>query len=168
MKICSNCGAQGSGSFCTNCGGSMIEVYGDNSNSSPMVSSTQNQDQNSSSLNYSTPNNSLNNSQRVYSQSYSNSSPASYKQPSLYQSSLKNDSIVPVNYQPISPVGYFGYSLLFGIPFIGFIALLIMAFGGTTNINLRNYARGMLISQVILCGIMLYLYFFYNGNSKLL
>ena len=35
----------------------------------------------------------------------------------------------------------FGYEILFSIPIIGFIMLLIYAFSGTRNINLRNFAR---------------------------
>ena len=42
---------------------------------------------------------------------------------------------------PISMWGYFGYQLLFAIPCIGFICLIIFSFGGTNNINLRNFAR---------------------------
>ena len=37
--------------------------------------------------------------------------------------------------------GYFGYELLFSIPLIGFIMLLVFSFGGTQNVNLKNFAR---------------------------
>ena len=36
--------------------------------------------------------------------------------------------------------GYFGYQILFMIPVIGFICLLVFAFGGS-NKNVKNYAR---------------------------
>lgn len=37
---------------------------------------------------------------------------------------------LPEEYRPISMWGYFGYQILFSIPCVGFIALLIFAFGG--------------------------------------
>lgn len=46
-----------------------------------------------------------------------------------------------MDYKPISMWGYFGYQLLFAIPCVGFILLLVFSFGGTKNINLRNFAR---------------------------
>lgn len=45
------------------------------------------------------------------------------------------------DYRPISMWGYFGYELLFSIPLIGFIMLLVFSFGGTQNVNLKNFAR---------------------------
>ena len=62
------------------------------------------------------------------------------------------------SYEPISMWGYFGYSLLFGIPLVGFILLLVFSFGGTKNINVRNFARSFfcwLIILVILTLILL-------------
>ena len=52
-----------------------------------------------------------------------------------------NDKNLPYEYKPISMWGYFGYEILFSIPFIGFILLLVFSFGGTKNINIRNFAR---------------------------
>ena len=48
---------------------------------------------------------------------------------------------IPDNYKPISMWGYFGYEILFSIPFIGIILLLVFSFGGTKNVNLKNFAR---------------------------
>lgn len=45
------------------------------------------------------------------------------------------------DYTPISMWGYFGYEILFSIPLVGFILLLVFSFGGTRNINVRNFAR---------------------------
>lgn len=45
------------------------------------------------------------------------------------------------DYRPISMWGYFGYELLFSIPLIGFIMLLVFSFGGTQNVNVKNFAR---------------------------
>ncbi len=53
----------------------------------------------------------------------------------------ENVSFIPDDYRPITTWGYLGYGLLFSLPFIGIITILIFSFGGTSNINLRNYAR---------------------------
>ena len=60
---------------------------------------------------------------------------------------------IPEEYKPISMWGYFGYQLLFAIPCVGFILLLVFSFGGTKNVNLKNFARSyfcVLIITVIL------------------
>ena len=58
-------------------------------------------------------------------------------------------TVIPDNYKPISPIGYVGYMVLFSIPLIGFIMLLVFAFGGS-NKNVKNYARGTLILMIII------------------
>lgn len=90
--------------------------------------------------------------------------PTPQPQPAMYQTSAyhtpsypyfgdKNGKIVPKEYKPISMWGYFGYNILFAIPFIGFIVLIIFALGGTSNINVRNYAKsyfcGLIIAVII-------------------
>ncbi len=57
---------------------------------------------------------------------------------------------IPFEYRPISMWGYFGYEILFSIPLIGFILLLVFSFGGTKNINLRNFARSYFCLLIIL------------------
>lgn len=47
---------------------------------------------------------------------------------------------IPNNYKPLSPWAYFGYNILFSIPFIGFILLIVFSFDNS-NINRRNFAR---------------------------
>ena len=47
---------------------------------------------------------------------------------------------LPDQYRPLSPWAYFGYSILFSIPVVGFIFLVIFSFS-KKNINRRNYAR---------------------------
>lgn len=73
-------------------------------------------------------------------------------------SNIPNDGM---DYTPISMWGYFGYQILFAIPLIGFIMLLVFSFGGTRNINIRNYARSyfcfMILSFIV--GIILSLLF---------
>ena len=64
---------------------------------------------------------------------------------------------IPEEYKPISMWGYFGYQLLFGIPCIGFILLLVFSFGGTKNVNLKNFARSyfcVLIIVAVLVAIL--------------
>lgn len=51
-------------------------------------------------------------------------------------------------YRPLSPWAYFGYSLLFGIPLIGFIFLLIFSFN-SRNINRRNFARSFFCAALV-------------------
>lgn len=60
---------------------------------------------------------------------------------------------IPEEYKPISMWGYFGYELLFSIPCVGFILLLVFAFGGTKNINLKNFARSYFCYFIIIAAI---------------
>ena len=56
---------------------------------------------------------------------------------------------LPEEYRPISMWGYFGYELLFAIPLVGFILLLVFSFGGTRNVNLRNFARSYFCALLV-------------------
>ena len=53
-------------------------------------------------------------------------------------------------YKPISAWGYVGYQLLFSIPLVGFICILVFSLGGSTNQNLKNFARSYLCVWLIL------------------
>lgn len=75
-----------------------------------------------------------------------------------------NDKNIPFEYKPISMWGYFGYELLFSIPIIGFILLLVFSFGGTKNINLRNFARSYFCFLIILI-IFIIIIFTLFGNQ---
>lgn len=57
---------------------------------------------------------------------------------------------IPPEYKPISMWGYFGYELLFAIPCVGFILLLVFAFGGTSNQNVKNFARSYFCLFIIM------------------
>lgn len=63
-------------------------------------------------------------------------------------------------YKPISMWGYLGYEILFSIPIVGFILLIIFSVGGTSNKNLKNFARSyfcyfiIAIVLVILLSVM--------------
>ena len=59
---------------------------------------------------------------------------------------------------PITMWGYFGYGILFGIPLVGWIINLVFAFGGTQNINLRNFARSKFC--LLILGVALVFLFF--------
>ncbi|MBR5868686.1 MAG: hypothetical protein IKZ21_04515 [Clostridia bacterium] len=63
--------------------------------------------------------------------------------------------VIPPEYKPLSPWAYFGYNLLFTIPVVGFICLLVFAFGGGSNINLKNYARSFFCSLALALIIIL-------------
>ena len=71
---------------------------------------------------------------------------------------------IPYEYKPISMWGYFGYELLFSIPFIGFILLLVFSFGGTKNINLKNFARSYFCFSIIVI-IFIAIIFLLYGSS---
>lgn len=49
-------------------------------------------------------------------------------------------SQLPSQYKPLGAWTYFGYSLLFSIPLVGFILLIVFSCSNE-NINRRNYAR---------------------------
>ena len=65
---------------------------------------------------------------------------------------------IPSEYKPISMWGYFVYEILFSIPCIGFIMLCVFSFGGTSNVNLKNFARSYFCFLII--GIILMLIVF--------
>ena len=44
----------------------------------------------------------------------------------------------PEQFRPLSPWAYFGYSILFAIPLVGFILLIVFSLSNQ-NINRRNY-----------------------------
>lgn len=60
-----------------------------------------------------------------------------------------NEAMLPEEYKPVSVGKYIGYSILFSLPLVGFIMLLVTAFGGNTNKSLKNYARAMLVMMII-------------------
>lgn len=43
-----------------------------------------------------------------------------------------------------------GYEILFSIPIVGFIVLLVFSFGGTKNVNLRNFARSYFCFLIVI------------------
>lgn len=61
---------------------------------------------------------------------------------------------LPPEYRPIGMWGYFGYNLLFSIPFVGWIIALVFACGVTSNVNLKNYARGYFCGLIVACVVV--------------
>ena len=69
------------------------------------------------------------------------------------ENNIQNNNI-PEEYRPVSMWGYFGYEL-FSIPCVGFILLLVFSFGGTKNINLRNFARSYFCFMILMVILIL-------------
>lgn len=157
MKICTNCGKEGNGQFCTSCGALLQEAapaanpselydgYGPNPYAEPSP----------------------------YSMAGAYPGSGEYGNPGPTPSVMMvpgyfHESMLPPEYQPISMWGYFGYNLLFCIPFIGQICLLIFAFGGTRNVNLRNYARSFFCFAIIVFVLLMILFSTVLANYPLL
>ena len=58
------------------------------------------------------------------------------------------EATLPAQYRPLSPWAYFGYSLLFQIPIIGFILLIVFSCK-KSNINRRNFARSYFCALLV-------------------
>ena len=56
---------------------------------------------------------------------------------------------LPEEYKPLSPWTYFLLNIVYATPLIGIIVLIVMALGGTDNINKRNYARSFFCSLLV-------------------
>ncbi len=61
-------------------------------------------------------------------------------QPIVIQQRQITESDLPERFRPLGAWAYFGYTLLFAIPIVGFICLIVFSFSDS-NINRRNYAR---------------------------
>lgn len=55
---------------------------------------------------------------------------------------------LPPEYRPLGAWKYFGLSILFVIPVVGFIFLIIFSVNGN-NINRRSYARSLWIPTIL-------------------
>ena len=64
---------------------------------------------------------------------------------------------IPSEYEPVSIGAYIGYTLLFGIPCIGLIVALVIAFSSNNKISLKNYAKAYLIMLLIVAVITILL-----------
>lgn len=71
-----------------------------------------------------------------------------------------NENMLPEDYKPVTVWQYVGYSLLFSLPIIGFIMVLVTAFGSDKSISLRNYAKSYLVWLAISVVLMFVMLFF--------
>ena len=82
----------------------------------------------------------------------------------------KNEiSHLPEKYRPLSAWAYWGLTLLFSVPVVGFIFLIIFALNGS-NINRRSFARSyfcVLILAAIIAAIIIAV-LFATGYAALL
>lgn len=58
--------------------------------------------------------------------------------------------------EPISAWGYFGYSVLYAIPIVGFIVAIIIACS-SNNINKKNFAKSIFCDYIVLIIIVIIL-----------
>lgn len=134
--FCSYCGTplNGSSQFCPKCGAANKPLTAAPvNNTSPLVENPTPASAPAFSQANSTPN---------YSAGYTPAPPVTpVAPPPPVKPVIQNmEPHIPEEYTPLSPWAYFGLSLLFAIPIIGFIFLIIFSFNGS-NINRRNYAR---------------------------
>lgn len=74
---------------------------------------------------------------------------------------------LPAKFKPITAWGYFGWAILFSLPFIGIIIALIKAFGNTENVHLKNYARSMFCYYVVVLILMIFIFGIAGCSSAL-
>lgn len=88
--------------------------------------------------------------------SYDSTNSGGYSNPNPYYGSSPDPDELPMT------VGEWLLTIILSaIPCIGFVMLLIWGFGGSGNINRRNYARAMLIVEAVI--FVLYLLLFLLG-----
>lgn len=71
----------------------------------------------------------------------------------------ENNPLIPYNQQPISAINWALYIFVSSIPVIGFIVLLVWAFGDG-NIHRKFWAKGMLLITFLGLIIVFFLVFF--------
>ena len=74
---------------------------------------------------------------------------------------------LPKKFRPLSPWAYFGYSLLFSIPIVGFILVCIFALGGAKNVNLKNWCRSFFCIYILIIIAAIILVALGAGNTLL-
>jgi uncharacterized Zn finger protein (UPF0148 family) len=65
---------------------------------------------------------------------------------------------IPKEYKPLTIGQFFGYEVLFSLPFVGVIASLIFALDASRNINLTNFARARFLWTVVETMITLFMF----------
>ena len=61
-----------------------------------------------------------------------------------------------VDYTPITMWGYFGYELLFSVPFLGLVFLVYFA-ASAKNQNVKNFARSYFCVLIVFAVILIFL-----------
>ncbi len=59
---------------------------------------------------------------------------------------------LPEKYRPLGAWGYFGYTILFAIPLVGFICMIVFSLSDA-NINRRSFARSFFCVLIIVAVI---------------
>ncbi|MGN0347022.1 MAG: hypothetical protein ACI4DU_07025 [Lachnospiraceae bacterium] len=143
--ICQNCGVENAANtgYCSNCNNPMPQVQ----NGTMPADGQQMQYSNPIAADSVT----MQNQPTTYQQPQNN---MQYQQPMVAPVNVNvQTQVIPPEYKPLGMWAYFGFELLFAIPIVGVILLIVFACGGTSNINLKNFARsyfcGLLIGLVI-------------------
>ena len=152
MITCPKCGAQQSDGalFCTECGTALPQQAPGTSGGYEFPFAAPGTQQTGPARSGSNPSGY---GQSGYSQPVYGQSGAARPAQSAYTSAPPHREMtaddLPPQFKPLSAWAYFGYSLLFNIPIVGFICMIIFACGGTQNVNLRSYARSFFCWLVI-------------------
>lgn len=155
MKICDKCSVANDDAavFCTGCGAVLpndnVQETQENqvNQASAEINAPQSQQQS-----YSQPQPTYSQQGPVYSQMQPPfvqpvSSQPAYSQP--YGYATVNENMLPEDYKPVTVWQYVGYTILFALPLIGFIMVIVTAFGSSKSISLRNYAKSYLVFYAI-------------------
>lgn len=101
----------------------------------------------------------------IAQQSQPNKQPTFTQTPGYYNAPVYNysrisEDMLPLELKPLSVWQYIGYGFLFSLPIAGFIILLMSAFDSSKNVNLKNYARSILVMHVIGCVVAIFITIF--------
>ena len=88
---------------------------------------------------------------------YPQGTQSTYSSPVIVQTGNNYDAMPTGKYRPLSAWAYFGWTLLYCIPIVGFVALIINSVSDT-NINRRNHARSYWIA--LLVAVLIYVIVF--------
>lgn len=147
MKNCPTCGAQNADDalICENCGNRLEQPK-------PAYQEQPQQSWQQSQQSWQQPQQSWQQPQQNWQQPRQQPAPAPAPAPVTPVNVYMNANQLPAQYQPLSAWAYFGYTLLYCIPIVGFIFLIVFALSDD-NINRRNHARsyfcGLIISLII-------------------
>ncbi|MDE5994733.1 MAG: hypothetical protein K2G60_04385 [Oscillospiraceae bacterium] len=178
MKVCNKCSVANDDKavFCTGCG-AVLQNNSEVNAETPVISENpvtsespaQQADFSQPSAEYTQPNTAYVQPQSPFVQPVG-SQPAMpqmpYGQP--YGYAPINENMLPEDYKPVTVWQYVGYTLLFSVPIIGFIMILVTAFGSDKSISLRNYAKSYLVWYAISVVLMVVMFFFIGMFAAIL